>query len=111
MANDMTTNSDLGYADTLWKAADALRGQVDAAEYKHVVLGLIFADDQPAAAGAPQVTGESFAHAVLQSRLRDAIGHLNPAIPADARNEAIRTMLAGDLSLPGLQGIIRVEAS
>ena len=32
----------LAYADTLWKAADALRGQVDAAEYKHVVLGLLF---------------------------------------------------------------------
>lgn len=29
-------------ADTLWRAADALRGQVDAAEYKHVVLGLLF---------------------------------------------------------------------
>jgi type I restriction enzyme M protein len=29
-------------AETLWKAADALRGQVDAAEYKHVVLGLLF---------------------------------------------------------------------
>src|SRR5574337_1151649 len=26
----------------LWKSADALRGQVDAAEYKHVVLGLLF---------------------------------------------------------------------
>src|SRR5207244_1125466 len=35
-------NSDLSYADMLWKAADALRGQVDAAEYKHVVLGLLF---------------------------------------------------------------------
>jgi hypothetical protein len=33
---------DLAYADTLWKSADALRGQVDAAEYKHVVLGLLF---------------------------------------------------------------------
>jgi len=42
MANDTTTNSDLGCADTLWKAADQLRGQVDAAEYKHVVLGLLF---------------------------------------------------------------------
>src|SRR3954452_4272133 len=29
-------------AETLWKSADALRGQVDAAEYKHVVLGLLF---------------------------------------------------------------------
>ena len=26
----------------LWKTADALRGSLDAAEYKHVVLGLIF---------------------------------------------------------------------
>ena len=32
--------SDLSYADTLWKAADALRGQVDAAEYKHVSASL-----------------------------------------------------------------------
>lgn len=30
------------YADTLWKSADALRGQVDAGEYKHIVLGLLF---------------------------------------------------------------------
>jgi type I restriction enzyme M protein len=42
MANNDTTNTDLAYADTLWKSADALRGQVDAAEYKHVVLGLLF---------------------------------------------------------------------
>ena len=26
----------------LWRAADTLRGHMDAAEYKHVVLGLIF---------------------------------------------------------------------
>lgn len=36
------SDSDLHYADTLWKAGDALRGQVDAAEYKYVVLGLLF---------------------------------------------------------------------
>ena len=36
------SHSDLINADTLWKAADALRSQVDAAEYKHVVLGLLF---------------------------------------------------------------------
>jgi type I restriction enzyme M protein len=29
-------------ADKLWHAADKLRGTVDAAEYKHVVLGLLF---------------------------------------------------------------------
>ena len=31
-----------GYEDELWHMADALRGSMDAAEYKHVVLGLIF---------------------------------------------------------------------
>src|SRR5438552_4038252 len=36
------STAELDYANTLWKAADALRGQVDAAEYKHVVLGLLF---------------------------------------------------------------------
>ena len=30
------------YRSELWKMADALRGAMDAAEYKHVVLGLIF---------------------------------------------------------------------
>ena len=32
----------LGFEAELWKTADELRGHMDAAEYKHVVLGLIF---------------------------------------------------------------------
>ena len=32
----------LGFEATLWATADKLRGNLDAAEYKHVVLGLIF---------------------------------------------------------------------
>jgi hypothetical protein len=32
----------VGYEAQLWEMADALRGSMDAAEYKHVVLGLIF---------------------------------------------------------------------
>jgi len=32
----------VGYEAYLWQMADALRGSMDAAEYKHVVLGLIF---------------------------------------------------------------------
>ena len=32
----------LGFEAKLWQAADALRNNMDAAEYKHVVLGLIF---------------------------------------------------------------------
>lgn len=34
--------ANLGFEAQLWQAADALRGSMDAAEYKHVVLGLIF---------------------------------------------------------------------
>ncbi|MBL6841076.1 MAG: SAM-dependent DNA methyltransferase, partial [Pelagibacterales bacterium] len=30
------------FRETLWKSAEKLRGQMDAAEYKHIVLGLIF---------------------------------------------------------------------
>jgi type I restriction-modification system DNA methylase subunit len=32
----------IGFEQTLWATADKLRGHMDAAEYKHVVLGLIF---------------------------------------------------------------------
>ena len=34
--------ADTDYRSVLWRTADALRGSMDAAEYKHVVLGLIF---------------------------------------------------------------------
>jgi type I restriction-modification system DNA methylase subunit len=34
--------ANIGYESELWQMADALRGSMDAAEYKHVVLGLIF---------------------------------------------------------------------
>jgi type I restriction enzyme M protein len=34
--------ANLGFETQLWRAADALRSNMDAAEYKHVVLGLLF---------------------------------------------------------------------
>ena len=41
--NQKTNNgANVGYEAELWRMADALRGSMDAAEYKHVVLGLIF---------------------------------------------------------------------
>ena len=36
------TGAVTGYEADLWRMADTLRGSMDAAEYKHVVLGLIF---------------------------------------------------------------------
>ena len=38
----MTQSATTGYEAELWQLADTLRGSMDAAEYKHVVLGLIF---------------------------------------------------------------------
>jgi len=35
-------NGDLDFVDSLWKAANKLRGNIESAEYKHIVLGLIF---------------------------------------------------------------------
>ena len=37
-----SNGANLGFEAKLWAAADALRNNMDAAEYKHVVLGLIF---------------------------------------------------------------------
>ena len=37
-----TASATIGYEAELWQMADALRGSMDAADYKHVVLGLIF---------------------------------------------------------------------
>ena len=41
-AKDNHNTGNLGFETKLWQAADALRNNMDAAEYKHVVLGLIF---------------------------------------------------------------------
>jgi len=40
--NNKNNGANIGYEAQLWQMADALRGSMDAAEYKHVVLGLIF---------------------------------------------------------------------
>ena len=37
-----TTGATVGHEAQLWQMADALRGSMDAAEYKHVCLGLLF---------------------------------------------------------------------
>ncbi len=40
--NGKTGTGPLGFEAALWAAADKLRNNMDAAEYKHVVLGLVF---------------------------------------------------------------------
>ncbi len=41
-ATTKASSATLGFEAKLWQAADALRNNMDAAEYKHVVLGVIF---------------------------------------------------------------------
>ena len=41
-AAEPTASATDGLEPKLWQAADALRNNMDAAEYKHIVLGLIF---------------------------------------------------------------------
>ena len=43
-AREQRTGNDavLGFEEKLWAAADTLRGHIEAAEYKHIILGLVF---------------------------------------------------------------------
>lgn len=42
MKKQKSQTKEIGFEDKLWKAADKMRNNMDAAEYKHIVLGLIF---------------------------------------------------------------------
>lgn len=42
MAKKKENTTSIGFEEIIWRAADKLRGNLDAAEYKSVVLGLIF---------------------------------------------------------------------
>ena len=42
MVKNNNSKGDLGFEQKLWLSADKMRSNMDASEYKHVVLGLIF---------------------------------------------------------------------
>lgn len=42
IAKKKSNGANVGFEETLWSAADKMRNNMDPAEYKHVVLGLIF---------------------------------------------------------------------
>lgn len=74
------SSANIGFEQTLWLAADKLRSNMDAAEYKHVVLGLIFL----------KYISDSFEehHAKLVAGTGDYAG-ANPEDPDEYRAENI----------------------
>jgi len=56
-------------------------------------LGYAVGHGPQLAPGEPAAERESFGEVVLVGRLREAIRRLNPAIPAEAREEALRKVL------------------
>ena len=65
----------------------------DAALEWFAELGYAIGHGPHIAPGEPAAERGSFADVVLAGRLRDAIWRLNPAIPAEARDEALRKVL------------------
>jgi type I restriction enzyme M protein len=78
--NGSNGTGNLGFEAKLWLAADKLRSNMDAAEYKHVVLGLIFL----------KYISDSFEehHAKLAAGTGDYAG-ANPEDPDEYRAENI----------------------
>ena len=79
-SNKSNNSANIGFEAKLWLAADKLRSNMDAAEYKHVVLGLIFL----------KYISDSFEehHEKLKSGKGDYAGS-NPEDPDEYRAENI----------------------
>jgi type I restriction enzyme M protein len=124
------TGANVGFETQLWKAADALRGSMDAAEYKHVVLGLLFLKyisdafeeqranlEAQAADGAdPEdpdeyqkdnvfwVPREARWHVLQAAAKQPTIGQTidNAMIAIERDNRSLRDVLPKDYARPGL---------
>ena len=86
------TAANLGFEAKLWAAADALRNNMDAAEYKHVVLGLIFL----------KYISDAFEakHAELDAQKARALTPRTPTSTAPRASSGCRRRPAGRTSRP-----------
>jgi type I restriction enzyme M protein len=126
MANQ-SNGANLGFENKLWEMADKLRGHMDAAEYKHVVLGLIFL----------KYISDSFQEKYEQLKAEQATSHCDPEdrdeylaanifwVPPEARWENIQTaapqptigrvideaMAAIERANPSLKGVLPKDYS
>jgi type I restriction enzyme M protein len=96
----------LGFEDVLWKAADKLRGSMDASEYKHVVLGLIFlkyvddALEEGVFSVPPEARWGYLRERAKQPEIGKLIDHAMELIEAD--NPGLRGVLPKAYVRPGL---------
>ena len=111
------SNANLGFEAKLSLSADKLRNYMDAAEYKHVVLGLIFL--KYISDTFPQITFDSISHLpivlppiAIQEAFQQAIGHLDAQIKvnknqfrtlATLRDALLLKLLSGELSVAKAQ--------
>jgi type I restriction-modification system DNA methylase subunit len=111
MPREKKTNgngANLGFEATLWAAADKLRNNMDAAECKHVVLGLIFLkyisdafDERHAAlvadAGQSADPEDPDEGVLPRECARPALGRLTAQIRPNRHNRSRRPGAFGDL--------------
>ena len=91
----------VSYEDKLWQIANALRGSMDTAEYKHVVLGLIFLkyisdiSDEQSSSNVVLVPPEAHWDTLKREAKQGKIGEaLNNAMEAIERyNESLKGIL------------------
>ncbi|MFH0959525.1 MAG: class I SAM-dependent DNA methyltransferase [Pseudomonadota bacterium] len=120
--NDTAAN--LGFEAKLWAAADALRNNMDAAEYKHVVLGLIFLkyisdafeakhaelEAQKADGANPEDADEYRAHNIFWVPKEARWAHLKANAPQPAIGKLVDdAMTAIERDNPSLKGVLPKE--
>ncbi|MFV3408901.1 type I restriction-modification system subunit M [Bdellovibrio bacteriovorus] len=122
----------LGFEETLWAAADKLRGHMDAAVYKHTVLGLVFlkyisdafeekhtallADDPQAAEDRDEYIAENIfwvpkeaRWSFIQKKAKDPlIGKLidDAMVAIEKENKTLKGVLQKDYARPDLDKVM-----
>jgi type I restriction enzyme M protein len=93
--------ANLGFEEKLWAAADNMRGHMDAAEYKHVALGLIFVKYISDAFQEWYYAIKKEPHADPEDR-DEYMGHTVFWVPREARWDKLQA--AGRTAHPDLRG-------
>lgn len=117
LARRTDLSASLGFEDKLWTASDLLRGVMDPAEYKHVLLGLLFLKSVSESGRFVVPTGTSWSALLsdvtgvgLADRLDESLAALEQANATLAGTLPARFVRAG-LDARSLGGLIQVIGS